>query len=547
LVAQEGYVMARPISADTPEPRREDIEEFSRLIELHRYDLVRLCYLIFPFGEKGHELEHYNLYPWQMEELQKLSRHLQDPATRYETYRLIVSSGNGAAKTALGSMIMLMLMYTQRLRGRVTANTQPQMSSVVWPEIDVWFRHARFSDVFFEKLGTTIKARKTEMAETWRFDAVTWNKDTPAAMSGLHNKGGALLYWFEEGPGIPAVIWQYSMGAFTETETIKIFMAFGNSDDPESKFEQNMISPEWNARRIDTRTLKHIDQKQIASWLRESGGDEDADDFRVRVRGLPRKSSKDSIIKLEAVQAAIARAKDFDVATVKMLPVILGCDPAWQGGDECVIWYRQGHYCKMLEKYKLDKHKGETHQLTYDKLCQWERTLGADQVNIDQGEGTSVYTLAMNAEKHHWELIAFNNSPNDQVDVSMSEYGNIRAQMYYESSKAIAKTLIIDAKEQEWFAAIEKEFCWTKGARHKRTGKKLAEPKLDIKDRVGKSPDVVDGFVLLFAREVLDRLPENEMGTNRENPQMIGQGAFQMVNHVDPYADLEVDYGYLYD
>src|SRR5690606_29447356 len=181
------------------------------------------------------------------------------------------------------------------------------------------------------------------------------------------------MYIFEEAPGIPAIIWQYAAGAFTESETIKIHLAFGNSDDPQSYFEQCMSSPLWNAVRIDTRTLPHIDKKQIEAWLTECGGDEDADDFRVRVRGLPRKSAADSIIHIDLVKEALERRKSFDRKLVIHLPVILGCDPAWTGGDETVIWLRQGHYLKILEKYKLDKAAGENHMLTFNKLCYYEK------------------------------------------------------------------------------------------------------------------------------------------------------------------------------
>ncbi|MES2965644.1 MAG: twitch domain-containing radical SAM protein, partial [Bdellovibrionota bacterium] len=45
-------------------------------------------------------------------------------------------------------------------------------------------------------------------------------------------------------------------------------------------------------------------------------------------------------------------------------------------------------------------------------------------------------------------------------------------------------------RDPEWYDIIEKQLCWTKGGRHKVTQKKLAEPKLDIKTRVGQSPDV---------------------------------------------------------
>lgn len=527
-----------------PPPRKEDIELFQRLIEENRYDFTKLVYIIFPFGQAGHALEHWAPYDWQMEELAKLSKHLMNPKTRYETYRLIVSSGNGAAKTALGAMINMMLMYTQRLRCRITANTDPQMKSIVWPEYDIWFRHARFHEHFFEKFGTSIKAKKEDLADTWRIDTVTWSEESPASISGLHNKGGAVCYTFEEAPGIPANIWQYASGAFTETDTIKVFMAFGNSDDPESKFEQNMNSPLWNSRRIDTRTLKHIDPKQIQDWLMECGGDEDADDFRVRVRGLPRKTAKDSIIRLEAVQAALERGRDFDMESVSMLPSVLMCDPAWTGGDDTTIGHKQGQVRTLLEKYKLDKSLGENHMLTFQKLCHWERMLKADAVLIDQGEGTAIYTLAQNAGKTSWFLVSFAASPNDRPEVRDSEYANLRAQMYYEFSKQLLAGGILRSLNPEWIPVIEKQLIWTKGGRHKITQKKIAEPKTDIKARVGQSPDVADVFVLGEAMQVLERLPENDPNMREL---ITGGGAWKMPDHPDPYQDLEVDYRDVYD
>jgi len=527
------------------EPTKEDLEAFRSLLNQHRYDFCKLVFIIFPFGIKGHELEHKMPYQWQMEEWAKLSKHLSDPATRHETYRLIVSSGNGAAKTSFGAMTFFMLLYTQRLRARITANTQPQMKSVVWPEYDIWFRHARFSEHFFEKLGESIKAKDPVKGETWRLDAVTWNESTPAAISGLHNKGGAIAYIFEEAPGIPAVIWQYASGAMTDTDTIKIWMAFGNSDDPESKFEQNMESPQWHSKRIDTRTMRHVDPKQIADWLKDANGNEDHDDFRVRVRGLPRKSSKDSIIQQEEVIAALERAEGFDTASVNSLPCILMCDPAWTGGDETVIWYRQGHYAKLLERYKLDKSLGQDHMFTYLKLVGWERTLGADAVFIDQGEGTAIKTLANNAGKY-WELVSFAGTPNDTPEQKDSEYGNMRAQMYYQAKKFLQEGGILDAREPEWKEDIRKQLCWTKGTRHKITMKKMAEPKQDIKKRVGFSPDIADGLVLGFARIVPERLPENDRFSNPNDRNRIGGEAFQMPEH-DPYKDEDIQDADYYD
>lgn len=535
---------------------REELEQFRKLVFENRYDFCKLVYIIFPFGQPGHALEHMAPYDWQMEEWAKMSKWFQDPATRDKTYYLNISSGNGAAKTSFGAMTTMMLLYTQRLHARITANTMPQMTSIVWPEYDIWFNHARYVHSFFEKLGTSIKALDAQYAEKWRLDTVTWAEQSPQAISGLHNKGGAVMYIFEEAPGIPAIIWKYAEGAFTETGTMKLFLAFGNSDDPNSKFEQNMTSPFWHSRRIDTRELSHINQDFVAKILAECGGDEDHDDFRVRVRGMPRKTAKDSVISIDLVKAGFARAKKFERDGVSYLPMILGCDPAWQGGDETVIWARQGNWAKMVEKYKLDKTAGETHQYTYSRLCYWEKELGADAVNIDQAEGTGIYTLALNAGKTSWEVFSFASSPYDTPEFKDSQYANLRAQMHYEGKDWLQKGGVLEVggrdgqQSTEWREQIEKEFCAAKGTRHAKNGKKLVEAKQDIKERIGKSPDTCDGFVLTFARVVLDRLPENDVSINAEDRFTVGQTPFRMPEHSSPYQEgevIEAQYRDLYD
>ena len=163
--------------------KQKDLELFREMINECRYDLCRLVYIIFPFGEKDTDLEFMSPYDWQMEEWAKLSEHLSNPLTRYETYRLIISSGNGAAKTAFGAMTIIMILYTQRLRCRVTANTDPQLKQVVWPEYSLWFNRARFNEEFFELFGTSIQARNEKQSKNWRVDTFTWNEQTPPAVS----------------------------------------------------------------------------------------------------------------------------------------------------------------------------------------------------------------------------------------------------------------------------------------------------------------------------------------------------------------------------
>lgn len=517
-----------------------DLLLFQQLLHENRFDFCKLVYLIFPFGEKDHPLEKEYPYDWQMEEWRLMSEHLKNPLTRYTPYRLAVSSGNGAAKTAFGAMTMIMLLYTQKLRGRVTANTKPQLTQIIWPEYDVWFRHARYSELFFEKNGESIQAKDEKIGKQWRYDLFTWDEATPARVSGLHNKGHAILYTFEEAAGIPAVIFKYASGAFTDVDTIKIWLAFANSDDPDSKFEQLMSDPTWRGVRIDTRTLDHVDKQQIADWLKDCGGDEDHDDFRVRVRGLPRKSNADSIINKERVLEAIERRHDFDIAKVNHFPCILTCDPAWQGGDETVIWVHQGYYSKLLKKYKLDREQNEDHMMTYQILCQLEKDWRADAVLIDQGEGTAIKTFANRDQKWNWHLVNFASSPTDQPEVRDSEYANLRAQMYYMAAKGMGEA-VIDAEDPEHLNQIVTQLCVTKGDRHAVTQKKKCESKKDIKERVGWSPDLADGYVLRYGYIIYDRLEENETDSSGRyvyNPgdiSMIGSQAVDLPETIPNY------------
>jgi hypothetical protein len=185
--------------------------------------------------------------------------------------------------------------------------------------------------------------------------------------------------------------------------------------------------------------------------------------------------------------------------------------------------------------------------LTYNKLVYWEQKLKADAVFIDAGEGTALYTIAMNNQKTTWELISFARTPNDTAEQKDSEYHNIRAQMYYQFNRWLQQGGILASRESDWIDVIRKELCWTKGGRHKVTQKKLAEPKIDIKTRVGQSPDVADAFVLCGARPVMERLPENEIDGG-EDRFLLGQGSYTMPTHTDPYDDdIEVNYRNIYD
>lgn len=137
---------------------RELAKFYDKLIE-NKHDYVKLLFLIFPYGDPDHP-EMCSMTPsnWELEVLEEMSRHFTNPKTKNKIFRKAISSGNGARKTSLYAKIAIMLLYTIKgFRGRVTANTQPQMQQVVWPEYNKWFRYANHLGMFFDLFGTSIK------------------------------------------------------------------------------------------------------------------------------------------------------------------------------------------------------------------------------------------------------------------------------------------------------------------------------------------------------------------------------------------------------
>ena len=63
------------------------LELFKQLVHANKYDFCKLVYIIFPYGQPGHPLEHKKPHDWQMQEWKKMSDWFSNPETRDKTYK----------------------------------------------------------------------------------------------------------------------------------------------------------------------------------------------------------------------------------------------------------------------------------------------------------------------------------------------------------------------------------------------------------------------------------------------------------------------------
>lgn len=63
-----------------------------------QYDPLLFAEVVWPWGVPGTPLEHEDIRIWQSEVLDEISKHLTNPETRYDVFRVAVASGHGIGK-----------------------------------------------------------------------------------------------------------------------------------------------------------------------------------------------------------------------------------------------------------------------------------------------------------------------------------------------------------------------------------------------------------------------------------------------------------------
>lgn len=250
-----------------------------------------------------------------------------------------VRSGHGVGKSSLMAMVRGWAMSTMAdTRGLVTANTGAQLVTKTLPEFAKWHNLA-INAHWFDGSMAYRYALDPAHRETWRFDAVTWSAENPAAFAGLHNAGRRILLQFDEASEIPPVIWETAEGALTDADTEIVWLAFGNPTQTSGRFAECFGAgrSRWHCVEIDARSVRRTNKALIEEWARHYG--EDSDFFRVRVKGQAPRAGSTQFIGHDLVEAAATRHVE---ATIHD-PLVFGVDVARFGDDQSVIFRRRGY------------------------------------------------------------------------------------------------------------------------------------------------------------------------------------------------------------
>jgi hypothetical protein len=459
---------------------------------------------VFPWGE-GELADADGPREWQAEVQDVIAEHLRDPATRFTPLRIAVASGHGIGKSACIAQIINWAMSTcDDCRVVVTANTDTQLRTKTWPEVSKWARLAA-NAAWWHVPATAMYSAEPGRDKTWRADAVPWSENNTEAFAGLHNQGRRIVLVFDEASNIADKVWEVAEGALTDEGTEIIWLAFGNPTRNTGRFREcfRRYRHLWRCFQIDSRLVEGTNKAYLQELVDTHG--EDSDLVKVRVRGMfPSMSVKQFIgsADVDAAFGRVLRPEQYNFA-----PVIITCDPAWEGDDELVIAKRQGLAFEILRVLAKNDNDLDVAAMLADE----EDRHRADAVFIDMGYGTGIISAGRTMGRT-WQQVNFASASSDPGCL------NKRAEMYklmrdwLKAGGAIPKddALYQDLIGPEAVARLD--------------GKLQIEAKKDMKKRGLPSPNKGDALALSFAYPV---------GKKHRN---ILPGARTARREHDPYA-----------
>jgi hypothetical protein len=350
-------------------PKQEahpDEQQLIAKILTFRDDPLAFVLFAFPWGQENTPLaDHEGPRKWQREALEQMRDHIiknnnlviqkQVP----ELMKLARASGRGIGKSAFLAWIAIWLFSClPSSTVVVSANTEQQLKSTTFPEIRKWatmainkrwFEHQTMSLRPAEWLTQALKDTTGYDDAYWYIQARLWSEEAPDAYAGVHSQMGMAVL-FDEGSGIPSVIWPVAQGYFTDKTTHRFWVVISNPRNPSGEFFECFHGnrDQWNHQTIDGRSVEENDHKLYDNIIDQYG--EDSDQARVEVYGQFPRQGDYQFISRGQVDDAVVREPTPDPGAA----LVMGVDPARYGDDSAVIAFRYGRDATEIrfEAYK---------------------------------------------------------------------------------------------------------------------------------------------------------------------------------------------------
>lgn len=492
--------MADQISVETQRLLAERVAQY-------RYDPLGFVMFAFPWGKPGTALAgKTGPEPWQRKLLTRLGEHMRQNAELdmlgldMLVWRSAVASGHGVGKSALVAWLIIFLMSTRAdCRGVVTANTANQLETKTWPELAKW--HAMsITNSWFQWTASSyyFKQYPEDKRRNYMVSATTVSAENTEAFAGLHNASSAVFIIKDEASGIDEKIYEVSDGAMTDGEPFSF--DFGNPTKPQGPFFDAFTKHAEiysHLDHVDSREVSHTNKAAIADIIRKYGSEE-ADQVKVRVRGMFPSVSFDGFISPELVHAAQQRTNFGD----RSAALIMAIDVARYGNDDTVFAFRRGRDARSIQMFSFN---GLSTTQVVERAMYFIAKYKPDGIIV---EGTGVGAGVVDQLRAR-NVRVLEVSPGAKAD-KFTVYINKRAEWWSRMRDWIADIGCLPEDPE-----LEKQLTTILFTIHDQGGKLQMEGKSDMEARGLSSPDKADALALTFAANVVRSNANDDSGDRR--------------------------------
>ena len=397
----------------------------------------------------------------------------------------------------------------------LTAPTGRQVGDIMYPEISRLFNRAKVLPG--RLVGFDIRTEYDEWFLTG-FKADEHNKE---AWTGFHASN--TMFVVTEASGIPETIFDSIEGNLQGNSRLLIIF---NPNVPTGYAARSQKSTRFKKFRLDSLTSPNVTSKKeiipgqvdwqwvndkVDSWcvkidrkeFNEGEGDFEwegncyrpNDLFRIKVRGMFPKVSEDVLVPLEWMELANKRWEEWRMQGWNLSGKhLIGVDIAGMGRDSSVFCHRHEMIVSKFERYQS---AGSADHMKMAGVAANHMNNGAISIIDTIGEGAGVYSRLEELGYKNAISCKFSESAAELKDVTgIYEFANMRAFCYW----AVRDWLNPENKTNAALPPndlLTEELTETKW-KFRSDGKIIIEPKEDIKERIGRSPDDGDALANTF-------------------------------------------------
>ncbi len=406
-----------------------------------------------------------------------------------------VKAGHSVSKSYTVARVALWFLYTHYPSTVITtAPSHPQVQEILWREIRSAHSNAKV------KLGGTMTQTKLEIDDRWFAFGFSTKPDTADSeatkVQGFHNDN--VLVLFDEGPGIHSAIWR-AKDALITTPRHK-FATIGNPTMARGEFADCFKNKHFN--KITVSVLDTPNYKQGREVIPGLSGREfeqqiidkygkDSNIYKARVIGEIPDEDVDALIPLSWIEKAEGAKVYHNFRFIKKFVVWDVAD----GGDD-------SHVIKAFENTtEIDsvEIKGKNVEEVEPYVWRLLRQHGGNAIVVDNdGIGRVAVGLLNASSDNKVMIIPFEGSSRDVNEPET--FFNRRHEAHWKMRELFEKhriSISVDAELREELASI-------KLVDHTR-GYIAIEPKKDLKERLGRSPDKGDCIMMMAG--AFDEIP----------------------------------------